>query len=279
MSNNTKQKTVIKDNIDSTLFNRYSHFFGTNQKFKDQYKLVLNYAEFIQNPYGEFYKLLKLIGDMHNIHYINQNDYTKYATTEECKQFLKKYTPFPMCIVYFKDKIELASVISLFKWSSFKDVVSMIIPSTCRNNEMHEIVNFMKSHGYVGDSNFYHDNNSKEHNFNYKLPNGDLFKYELKLNNIIQKIDVINSKIASINDNERKNKVSFNNEISSLKQKDITLNNRINALETSINTLTTRINTLENKLNQQNNRINLNQLSTGQTIPTTTNMQHTPMYL
>ena len=279
MNNNKQQKTIIKDNIDSTLFNRYSHFFSINQKLKDQYKLVLNYAEFIQDPYGEFYKLLKLIGDMHNIHYVNQNDYTKYATTEECKQFLKKYTPFPMCIVYFKDKIELASVISLFRWESFKDVISMVIPSTCRNNEMYVIVNFMKSRGYTGDNNFYHDNNSKEHNFNYKLPNKDLFKYELKLDDIVQKINTINTKIASINDNERRNKVSFNNEISSLKQRHANLTTRITSLETSINTLTTRINTLEHKLNQQNNRINLNQLPTGQTLSTATNIQHSPMFL
>ena len=93
---------IINENIDSLIFANYSNFFN-NSPLKNKYGLVINYEGFIKNPYGEFLKFLKLVGDMYNIHFIQDQEYTRYANTKECKHFLKQYIPFPMIIIYFKE--------------------------------------------------------------------------------------------------------------------------------------------------------------------------------
>lgn len=249
----------INENIDSLIFGNYSNFFN-NSQLKNKYGLVINYEGFINNPYGEFLKFLKLVGDMHNIHFTQDQEYTRYANTKECKQFLKQYMPFPMIIIYFKERVELSSINSLLSWTSFKDVLSMVIPSSIKNKDFNEIIKLINSREYKGDKDFYHDTNSKERQFRYKLPNKDLLRQKQESDKLLNRIS------------------NLENQLTNVRKDNTILTNRLNQLESLYNS---KIKELENKIEtiSRGNRIPLNSLPTNSTIPLNSipNIQHNPM--
>lgn len=251
---------IINENIDSLIFGHYSNFFNNNSPLKNKYGLVINYEGFIKNPYGEFLKFLKLVGDMHNIHFIQDQEYTRYANTKECKQFLKQYIPFPMIVIYFKERVELSSINNILSWTSFKDVLSMVIPSSIKNKDFNEIIKLINSREYNGDNEFYHDTNSKEHPFRYKLPNKNLLKQKQESDKLLLRI------------------TNIENQLVNVRKDNTVLTNRLNQIELHYNS---KIKELENKIEaiSRGNKIPLNSLPSSSTIPLNSNqnIQHNPM--
>lgn len=252
-------QTAVNENIDSLIFGNYSNFFSNNSNLKTKYNLVINYEGFIQNPYGEFLKFLKLVGDMHNIHFIQDQEYTRYANTEECKSFMQIYIPFPMVVIYFKERVELSSISNLLSWTSFKDVMSMVIPSSVKGKDFNEIIKLINARGYNGNKNFYHSTNSKEHPFKYKMPNKEILKSKQESQKCSNEINSLKSQITNI------------------KKDYTTLLQKYNQLEANYNMKIAQFENRIKLLESHNNKIPLNSLPTGSTIPGQTYVQHNPM--
>ena len=278
---------IINENIDSLIFGNYSTFFSNNPNLKTKYNLVINYEAFNKNPYGEFLKFLKMVGDMHNIHFIQDQEYTRYANTEECKNFMQHNIPFPMVVIYFKERVELSSVTNLLTWTSFKDVLSMVIPSSIKGKDFNEIIKLINARGYVGNKNFYHGTNSKEHPFKYKLPNKDAIKskqeyqkmsnefnnFKIQLTNMKKDYTTLSQKFNTLEANYNTKTTQLNN----LKKDYTTLLQKFNTLEANYNTKITQFENRIKTLETHNNKIPLGSLPTGSTIPGTTFVQHNPM--